>query len=72
MSQAVKCHLFLYVDDSYLGCQYKDINETEKQLNVEFSIVCGWLVDNKISIYFGEDKTKSVLFTSKFKKKNIK
>ena len=41
MSQAVKCHLFLYVDDSYLGCQYKDINETEKQLNVEFSIVCG-------------------------------
>ena len=34
-----------------------------------------WLVyicDNKLSIHFGEDKAKSILFTSKFKGKNIK
>ena len=30
MSQTVKCHLFLYADDSCLVCQHKDINEIEK------------------------------------------
>ena len=29
-------------------------------------------MDNKLSILFGEDKTKSILFFSKLKKKNIK
>ena len=71
MSQAVKYGLFLYADDSYLVCQHKDVNEIEKQLNVDFSNVCDWFVDNNLSIHFGEDKTKTV-FASKFKKKNIK
>ena len=30
-----------------------------------------WFVDNKLSIYFGEDKTKSILFASKRKIKNL-
>ena len=30
-----------------------------------------WFVDNKLSIYFGEDKTKSILFASKPKIKNL-
>ena len=29
-------------------------------------------MDNKLSIHFSEDKTKSILFASKFKKENIK
>ena len=29
-------------------------------------------MDNKLSIHFGEDKTKSILFASKFKNKNFK
>ena len=33
MSQAVKCDLFLYADDTYLVCQHKDINKIENQLN---------------------------------------
>ena len=72
MSQAVRCHLFLYADNSCLACQHKDNNEIEKQLNINFSNICDWLVDNKLSIQFGEDKTKPILFASKFKKKNIK
>ena len=28
-------------------------------------------MDNKLSIHFGEDKTKSTLFVSKFKRKNF-
>ena len=40
--------------------------------NADFSNICDWFVDNKLSIHFGEDKTKSILFASKFKNKNIK
>ena len=43
-----------------------------EQLNVDFSNICNWFVDNKPSIHFGEDKTKSILFASKFENKNIK
>ena len=71
-SQAVKCHIFLYTDDSCLVCQHKDSNEIEKQLNVDFSNICDWFVNNKLSIHFGEDNTKSILFASKFRNKNIK
>ena len=71
MSQAFKCHLFQNIDDSCLVCQHKDINEIKKQLNVDFSNIFDWFVDNKLSIHFGEDQTKSILFASKFKKKNI-
>ena len=46
MSQAVKCHLFLYADGSCLVCQHKDINEIEKQLNVDFCNISDWFVDN--------------------------
>ena len=31
-----------------------------------------WFVDNKLSIHFGEDKTKSILFGSKHKIKKSK
>ena len=53
------------------GYQHKDINEIEKQLNVDFFNICDWFVDNKLSIHTGDDKTKSILFASKFKKKNF-
>ena len=67
VSQAVKCNLFLYADDTNLVCQHKDINEIEKQLNKDFESICDWFVNNKLSIHFGDDKTKSILFSSKFK-----
>ena len=33
---------------------------------------CDWFVDNKLSSHFGEDKTKSILFASKRRAKNIR
>ena len=30
----------------------------------KLKIFCDWLVDNKLSIHFGESKTKSILFAS--------
>ena len=35
--------------------QHKDINIIEHLLNRNFSNICDWFVDNKFSIYFGED-----------------
>ena len=37
-----------------------------------FVIICDGFVDNKLSMHFGEDKTKSILFASKIKNKSIK
>ena len=39
--------------------------KTEKQLCKDFECMCDWFVDNKISIPFGEDKTRSILFAGK-------
>ena len=62
---AVKCDLFLYADDTCLVFQNKNVKYIEKQLNEDFANMCDWFADNKLSIHFGEDKTKSILFASK-------
>ena len=46
----------------------KDI---EKPLNEDFANICDWFVDNKLSIHFGQYKTKSILFASKRKMKKL-
>ena len=71
MSQAVECDLYLYADDSCLLFQYKCVTEIKKQLMKNFSNTCNWFVDNKLSIHFGEDKTKSILFSSKCNSKLV-
>ena len=49
----------------------KDVIEIEKQLNEDFTNICKWFVDNRLSIHLGEDKTKSILFASKRKIKRV-
>ena len=65
MPMAVKCDLFLYADDTCLVFQSKNVKDIEKQLNEDFANICDWVVDNKLSIHFHEDKTKSILFATK-------
>ena len=72
MPQAVTSTLLLYADDSCILYQHKDVVQIEKRLNEDFENLCNWFVDNKLSIHFGEDKTKSVLFASKRRAKNIR
>ena len=48
-----------------------DVAQMEKRLNKDFQNL-EWFVDNKLSIHFGDDKTKSLLFTSKRKARNIR
>ena len=58
MPKSVNCELLLYADDTCLIFQHNDIKEIEIQLNKNFSLICDWFVDNKLSIHFGEDKTQ--------------
>ena len=62
---AVNCDLVLYADDSCLVYQHNDVNKIEQNLNKKFSDICDWFVDNKLSIHFGEDKAKCILFGTK-------
>ena len=64
---AVKCNLFFYVDDISLVFQGKNVKDIAKQLNEEFANICICFVDNKLSIHFGENKTKFIFFASKCK-----
>ena len=65
MPQAVKCDLFLYADDTCLTFQHENVKEIEDQLNLNFSSLRDWCINNKLSIHLGEDKTKSILFGTK-------
>ena len=70
MEQAVTCELLLYADDSCLLCQDKDVAVIEQVLTKNFSSLYDWFVDNKLSIHFGDDKTKAIVFSPKSKTKN--
>ena len=68
--RAVHSDLFLYAEDSRLIFQHIDVQIIEHQLNKVFANLCEWFVDNKLSIHFGEDRTKCILLGSKLKLKN--
>ena len=34
--------------------------------------ICDWFADNKSSIHFGDDKTNSILFATRFKRKKVR
>ena len=70
MSSSVDCDLLLYADDYCLIFAGPDIQTTEEHLNRNCNSLCDWFVENKLSIHFGEDKTKSIVFGSRKKLKN--
>ena len=71
MKQAVSSDQLLYAGDSCFVFQHNNFAEIEKHLNNDFSNLCEWFIDNKLSIHFGEDKTKSILFGSKCKLRKV-
>ena len=70
ISQSIECEVLLYADDTCLLFQHKNTMVIKEQLNKNFQSLCDWFLDNKLSVHFGEDKTKSILFGSKRKIKN--
>lgn len=43
----------------------------ENVLNKQFASVCNWFVDKKLSIQFGENKSKCILFNRRKDEVNI-
>ena len=72
LPQAVVSDSLLYGNDICIVFQHKDVTEIEKQLLRDFSSLCDWFVDNRLSAHFGRDKTKSILFVTKYKLRNAK
>ena len=71
MPQAVDCDLFLYADDTCLLFQHKDLERVKEVLTKNFSNICDWFVDKKLSIQYGEDKTNNIIFSTKKRKRKI-
>ena len=44
----------------------------EKRLNEDFKNLCDWFVENKLSIFLIEDKTKLILIVIKMRAKKIR
>ena len=61
MPQAVDSDLLLYADDTCLIFQHMNIKTIAEHLNRDFSTLVDWFVHNRLSVPFGEDKTKSIL-----------
>ena len=59
------CDIRLYADDTCISYTHKIVKTIEDKLNNDFNTLCDWFVDNKLSIHFGEDKTKTILFSPK-------
>ena len=72
IARAVDCDLLLYADDSCLIFRDKNIEQIEINLNRNFSTLCDWFLEKKLSIHFEENKTKSILFGRKNCKNLIK
>ena len=70
LSQDLYC-FYPYVDDSCLVYQHRDVKAIDTKLTKIFSNNCNWFVDNKLSIHFGEEKTKCILFGTKKRVKKI-
>ena len=72
MLQTVTSTLLLYADDSCVLYQYRDVGQMEKRLNEDFKNLCDWFVENKLSIFLIEEKTKLILIVIKMRAKKIR
>ena len=54
---------YLYADDTCIFYQHEDAKQSQNVLNKVFSSLCQRFIDNKLSIHFGEDKTRPILFS---------
>ena len=65
MVQAVDNELLLYANDTCPVFQPRDLKIKEEHLNRDFLTLVNSFLNNKLSVYFGGDETKLVLFSPK-------
>ena len=54
--QAVRSTLLFYANDLCVLCQHKNVLQIEKLLKKDVENLCDCFIDDKLSIYFGDDK----------------
>ena len=54
---------YLYADDTCIFYQKKDVEKIKNVLNKESSSLRKWFIENKLSIHFEDDKTKTPKLT---------
>ena len=64
------CDVRLYADDTCISFKHNNVKTIEDKLNKDFNTLCDWFLDNKLSIHFGEDNTKTILFSPRNLRKN--
>lgn len=69
MLMAIKCDLFLHVNDTCQAFEIKNVKNIKKQLNENTGEIWHWL--NKLNTHFSENETKPILFNSEHKIKKI-
>ena len=52
-------------DGTCISYTHKTVKTIEDKLNSDFNTLCDWFVDNNLSINFGEEKTRSIIFSPK-------
>ena len=62
LPQAVVSDSLLCADDTCIVFQHKNEIEIEKQLIRDFSSMCDWFVDNKLSIHFIQDNKINIIW----------
>ena len=69
MPKAVDCELFRCAGDSCLVYQHRDVKAIATKLNNNFSSVCNWFVDNKLSIHLRKQNQMHIVWHKKAIKK---
>ena len=72
LPQVLPYDSLLYEVNACIVFQEENITESEKQRLNDFASLCDWSVDNKLSVHFGLDKTKLILFGTKHQLRNAK
>ena len=63
MKTALKNYdLQLYAEDTCILYSHRNVTFLKRILNFDFNNLFEWFIDNRLSIHFGEDKTKNILF----------
>lgn len=60
-----------YVEVICLVFPRKNVENMGKQFNEDFTSMCNGFVENKLSTHLGEDKIKSIFFTSRCRIKSL-
>ena len=71
MAQAADSDTLIYDDADHIFFN-TDVSEIGKWLLKDITNLCDQFVDNRLSVPSGQEKTKSILFSTKFKVKNAK